>query len=342
MIVNTPSSSAVDLPPGLTTFIDQVQSIMETCATSESASEPDNHLKKIALYQLQNPGKKIRSKLIYSLSMSIDTGKLDKIALWAASNELMHEATLIHDDIQDDDSVRRGQATLWKKFGVAQAINAGDFLLLLSVKPLIKLGAIEFIKLHNQTSFQLARGQAQEILQKESKLNLEDDFYVNCIENKTAALFSSLAKGVSQIHELSELKTKQIGEIFLKLGCIFQMQDDIVDLYGNKGRKSYGCDIKEGKISFLIHTHLLHHPEDKKVIFDLLSKPYNETTQEEIENLKTLFTQKKTLDSCVDHLKKEITALKRFAYETETFKDKKEVIDQFIFSVVNPIAHVFK
>lgn len=335
--VLTPHNETTHLPPGQEAFINHVQSIMEACVNSES----EGRLKEIALYQIQNPGKKLRSKLIYNLALNLGVDKIEEISLWAAANELMHEATLVHDDIQDDDEIRRGQASLWKVFGRAQAINAGDFLLLLSVKPLLSLNSMPLIELHNKTSFQLAMGQAQEIHQKESRLRIEDNFYLHCIERKTAALFSSLAQGVGKIYGLNDSSIRQIGEVFLKLGCIFQMQDDILDLFGDKGRKTCGCDIKEGKVSFLIHTHLLHHDEDRTQILDLLAKDYGKTTQKEIEDVKRLFIEKRTLDLCVDNLKKEILALKNYARNTSVFKDRDQAVSHFIDSIVKPISHLF-
>ena len=323
-------------PPGQEAFLNRVQSIMETCINSET----EGPLNEIALYQIQNPGKKLRSKLIYNLALTLGAKKLEQIGLWAAANELIHEASLIHDDIQDDDEMRRGEPSLWKTYGVAQAINAGDFLLLLSIKPLLNLNSMELIELHNKTSFQLALGQAQEIYQKESHSKVKDNFYICCIERKTASLFSSLAQGVGKIYGLTPLSIGQIGQVFLKLGCIFQMQDDILDLFGNKGRKAFGCDIKEGKVSFLIHTHLMHHSEDRERILDLLSKDHDKTTQKEIENIKSLFIKKRTLDLCVDNLNKEIMDLKSFSKSTEVFKDKDVAIDQFIDSIIKPISHV--
>lgn len=329
------SQNTISLKPGLKAFLDQVQSLIET----KIRSNTEGKLQEMALYQAQNPGKKLRSQLIYHLANSLGAEDFSKIGLWAASNELMHEATLIHDDIQDQDHIRRGQDSLWKKFGLAQAINVGDFLLLLSLKPLTQIGHIKLIEEQINTSFKLALGQAEEISQKETT-NLQDHFYINCIEKKTASLFSNLAIGVCEILNLSDLNKAEMSEVFLKLGCIFQMQDDILDLYGDKGRKSCGCDIKEGKISFLIHTHILHNPEDRQFLNNLLSKEYNETTQEEVENLKDIFLKKKTLEFCVETLKLEILALKSFLERTNTFKKYNLAIDSYIEIITKPIKHL--
>jgi geranylgeranyl diphosphate synthase type I len=333
---HTTTTEMPNLAPGQETFLSGVQAIMEELVKNEA----EGPLKDLALYQIQNPGKKLRSKLIYNLALTLGTDKLEEISLWAAANELIHEATLIHDDIQDDDETRRGKPALWKVCGAAQAINAGDFLLLLSIKPLLKLGSLDLIELHNKTSFQLAVGQAHEIHQKDSGLMAENSFYIHCIEKKTASLFSSLAQGVGKIYGLDELSVKQLGEVFLKLGCIFQMQDDILDLYGDKGRDVCGCDIKEGKMSFLIHTHFIHHPEDRISILNLLAKEYEKTSQKDIESLKLMLIEKRTLELCLDNLRKEIQALKTFAKSTNPFQNKIESINQFVSYIVKPIEHL--
>lgn len=323
------------LQTSLKDFTDKVQSLMLAFAKSES----QGLLKESSLYQLENPGKKLRSKLIFQLASNLQVLDFDSLALWSSANELIHEASLIHDDVQDHDRTRRNQDSLWMKYGPAQAINTGDFLLLLSLKPLLELGEFKLINLHTKTSYKLAQGQSEEIEQKES-FSLHTNFYSECIEKKTAALFSSLALGVCHLTNLDDEETQQVGEIFLKLGCIFQMQDDILDLYGDKGRKSCGCDIKEGKISFLIHTHLLHHPEDKNFLSNLLSKDYQETTSEEIENLKELFVKKKTLDLCLSTLKSEIKALGSYALRASVCQKHNLNLNNFIQMVTQPIENL--
>ena len=83
--------------------------------------------KEIIYYHLNSFGKKIRSLLTLYIYKCFDN-KLENVFPFAASVELLHNATLIHDDIQDNDATRRGTVSLWKKYSVNQAINAGDFL----------------------------------------------------------------------------------------------------------------------------------------------------------------------------------------------------------------------
>ena len=85
-------------------------------------------MNQMAQYHLDSGGKCLRGRLALAEGSSLDLADEDAMK-WAMTCELLHNATLIHDDIQDNDPIRRGQPSLWKKYGVAQAINAGDFLI---------------------------------------------------------------------------------------------------------------------------------------------------------------------------------------------------------------------
>ena len=90
--------------------------------------------------------------------------------------------------------------------------------------------------------------------------------------------------------------------IYQIFGLIFQLQDDIIDLYGNKGRQRVGCDIEEGKISFLIAMHMRFYPEDGDQVRQILQKSRDETDIFDIQWMKERFATKGTLQRCLDHL----------------------------------------
>ncbi len=321
-------------------FLNRVQNSLISYVEQKS----EHLMLESSLYQLNNPGKKMRSLMIFELSKSLLDSKYtdyeDKLVKWAAANELIHEATLIHDDIQDQDSVRRNKPALWKKYGLAQSLNTGDFLLLLSLLPIQEIKDPRLVSLHTEMSFKLAQGQSEEIEQKNKELNIKNGFYKNCIAKKTGALFSSLAVGVGVLLNMSEMELLELSSVFLTLGCIFQMQDDVIDLFGKKGRQSFGCDIKEGKISFLIHTHLLHCPEDNSYLNTLLKKDCTQIKESEIDDLKSIFIQKQTLKRALKAINSEIEGLTSYCKKTTSFRSRSESVDKFIKLLTQPLEHI--
>ena len=270
-------------------------------------------------------GKMFRPIMILSLAETLDLDARN-VQPWAEACEILHNATLIHDDIQDGDEVRRGRPSLWKIFGKSQALNTGDYLLMTAPLAMIrshwcdekvrKLLDIFF----NMSRF-IAEGQAKEI-ELNSLKNLENLMkkYELCIAHKTSILFSKSAQGVAILASRSVHEIVEIENVFFELGHVFQIQDDILDLYGNKNRGEVGCDLKEGKVSYLIANHLSHFPNDVKIIKDILHKKRDETTSENIEFIKQLFEEKGTLKLCITLLEKRVSKIKSNVFVKENKK----------------------
>lgn len=257
----------------------------------------------------ENPGKMIRPSLVYNLGL-LQTVNFDHLAAWATTCELLHNATIIHDDLQDRDIFRRGQVSLWAKYGEKQAINAGDFLLLAALQPVLDSDIDELRKNKLLLNFshmacKIVNGQNLEfeLNQISSTFGLYEN-YLRCISLKTAALFADLARGVNIIMPEPFASDQFVGELFSKIGNLYQMFDDVIDLYGNKQRDAKGCDIKEGKISFLFATHMQRHPEDFNLIMPILRKPRTQTTPDNIDYVKGLYQQRGTVDKCLEEIRK--------------------------------------
>ncbi len=133
-----------------------------------------------------------------------------------------------------------------------------------------------------------------QLMRLDPKLQLRKE-YLRCISLKTGALFSCLAEGVAIIAGLDELSLRKISAFFEDLGVLFQMQDDVLDLYGNKGRDEKGCDIKEGKLSLLALCHLENPKADPTTMARVLLKDREETSQQDIELLISEFKETGTL-----------------------------------------------
>ena len=233
----------------------------------------------LAAEQLATGGKRLRARLGLAAAEALGASPDDAVA-WAAAVELLHNATLVHDDIQDGDRVRRGQPTLWARHGVPQAINAGDLLLML---PLVALGPVEATA-RGELSFALAehalrtvRGQAAE-LELLAARRLDWASYLEATEGKTGALLGLPVYGAARLAGVGHATAVRLAAPFVKLGVLFQLQDDVLDLYADKGRGLPGSDLYEGKVSALVVEHLARRPEDRAALVRLLETPRAQTS----------------------------------------------------------------
>ena len=332
--------SSINLRPDINSdnFLDEV------CAQTELiiARNSQGPLQVMALKHFETKGKMLRPMFIKELALSLDIN-LSDVLDWAISCEILHNATLVHDDLQDGDEVRRGMPTLWKIYGAEQAINVGDFLLMIAPQPII-LGPNnikeKLLHLFTRMSAGVVAGQVNEIeLNKNFQLDNLMNQYQHCISGKTSTLFSGLALGVALIAEESKSTSQEIESIFFQLGHIFQMQDDILDLYGNKMRGELGCDIREGKISYLVVTHLENNPEDFDHIQEVLQKSRSLTTDKDVFEIQNLFDEKKTLSLAIASLKHRVDYLLGNKYLLENPLLKKLIVT-FVDKILKPIDHI--
>ena len=299
-------------------------------------------LKEMTLKHFETKGKMLRPLFISELAKALKIYN-SNVVDWAVACEILHNATLIHDDLQDGDEVRRGAPTIWKRFGNEQAINIGDFLLVIAPNSLLNNSEINahLLKLYTQMSSRIVCGQVSEF--EFNKLDRSDilyfEKYLSCISGKTSTLFSGLALGVGLIASADDFTLSSLEEVFFSLGHLFQMQDDILDLFGDKERLEQGCDIKEGKFSFLVAKHLDNHPEDFQYLKNILLKSRKATTLEDIKNVKNLFQEKETLNKCVLEVHYRIGEVLKHQYlsDNELFKT---LVKELISRVMTPISHI--
>jgi geranylgeranyl pyrophosphate synthase len=257
-------------------------------------------MKEMFAYHFSSGGKRLRPILAFLAADAYASRKgLDKdhlfqlCAPFALAVELIHNATLIHDDIQDGDIVRRGQPTLWKKYSVAQAINCGDawfFSPLLMVQEIQVSETVKLAlqKLLQQKTLAVIEGQSQEFSLKDKFQNGSDvsiSQYLQMVEGKTSALFSMPLLGGATIAGASELEKRALEQSALHLGHAFQIQDDLLDLWGDKGREQVGSDIAEGKLSYplvLLFSSLAKGNSERLKLEQIVRAPREETSQDQI------------------------------------------------------------
>jgi geranylgeranyl diphosphate synthase type I len=184
----------------------------------------------------------------------------------AAAVELIHNFSLVHDDIEDNSPRRRGRPTIWKKWGVPMAINAGDALFVIANQATMDLiqfhpaptVALVAAILHD-TCLDLTRGQYLDMaFEERNDLNMGD--YWPMIGGKTAALLSACCRIGATLAGASEVRQEAYGVFGYNLGLAFQVRDDILGIWGDEARtgKSTASDLVEGKNSLPILYGLMH------------------------------------------------------------------------------------
>lgn len=201
-------------------------------------------------------GKRIRPLLTLLVNASVG-GRWRDAAPAAAALELVHNFSLVHDDIQDNSPTRRGRATLWKKVGAPLAINAGDALFTIagqatldlarSFEPATVLAAAGILQ---QACLDLTKGQFLDLYHQGAR-HLSITGYWQMIDGKTAALIAACTHIGALLGGASPAKSQQYRRFGQLLGLAFQVQDDILGIWGEEARtgKSAASDLVEGKLS---------------------------------------------------------------------------------------------
>lgn len=219
----------------------------------------------IARYIIRQKGKKVRPLLVL-LSAKI-CGDINTSSYRAATLvEILHTATLVHDDVVDDADTRRGLASINAVWKNKVAVLMGDYLL--SRGLLLSLENKDYFFLHS-TSNAVKRMSEGELLQiqKSRQLDMDETTYLQIISDKTASLFATCAEiGAASVTEDPE-KRELMREYGANIGMAFQIQDDLLDYLGRKSiiGKPTGIDIKEKKLTLpLIHALREAPPKDAR------------------------------------------------------------------------------
>ena len=210
-------------------------------------------IKKMSDYHLTSGGKRIRALLTMGsakLGGYLD-GKRD-INL-AACVELIHSATLLHDDVIDESEVRRGNKTTNAIWGNQSSILVGDYLLSRCFEMMVDDGDQEILKLLSSTSSKIAQGEVLQ-LQHKGEADLLEENYIKIINLKTAALFAAATKVGSCISNMDKKKKDALESYGKNLGLAFQIADDALDYFSKEKifGKQIGKDFFEGKVTLPI------------------------------------------------------------------------------------------
>ncbi len=219
-------------------------------------------VQKMTKYHLKTGGKRLRALLTLQCAKICEYQKGLRDVNLAACVELIHAATLMHDDVIDSADIRRGKKTLNTIWGNHSSILVGDYLLSKCFEMMVEDGNLELLKLLATTSSEIAQGEVLQ-LQHNKEIDILEETYLNIISSKTASLFAAATKVGAIIGE-KDFKYKNALEFYGKnLGLTFQIADDTLDynselkLFG----KNIGNDFYEGKVT--LPVILLYQKVDK-------------------------------------------------------------------------------
>lgn len=198
----------------------------------------------------QSTGKRLRPVLCL-LACEAAGGEAERALPFASAVELVHNFSLVHDDVQDGDRLRHGRDTVWAVWGEPQAINAGDALLALarlSLTEVTETSVIAASRLLDERTLEMVEGQVMDIA-FEGETDVSLDAYLAMISRKTGALFdASLALGALAAGASAEI-VAALGRCGRQLGLAFQVRDDMLGIWGDVDRtgKPVAADIRRHK-----------------------------------------------------------------------------------------------
>lgn len=281
-----------------------------------SMSEPVNYI-------LLNKGKRLRPILCLIAAETFGT-EIEKAVEVAVAFEMLHNFTLVHDDIMDNDDFRRGKQTVHRKWNLSVAILTGDALIglahnALTFAPQEKIS--ELVRMMNETNLALCEGQ-----------NLDKDFenrndvtiseYLEMITLKTAKLLSVCAKAGALISDASQEELEAVEDFGLQLGLAFQIQDDLLDIIAELELlgKDTGSDLSEGKKSFP-YLHAVETLKGQKLEKFLSLTGKGEISKKQLKIVTNLLEENGTIQAC----QKEIDSHFRKAQECLNSLKKRDI-----------------
>lgn len=215
---------------------------------------------------LFSSSKRIRSGLIFLLSRALTSEVKNHQLKIASATELIHNATLIHDDIIDDSSLRRGNTTINNEFDCKLAVIAGDFLLSLALNQLQLTQNPKATMIFTESLKQVCQGEIKQFFGKNQLISIEE--YIEKSKNKTAMLFKAALTASLE----NETYLDKVGAFAVNFGIAFQIRDDLINVINIDNSKPFQDDIKNGiytaPLIYLAqnNSNILHNSLEKIIL----------------------------------------------------------------------------
>lgn len=244
------------------TFLSPVQADLFAVEAKMRSQADGNHPDLILALDLlvSAGGKRIRPALTL-LTGKMLQGNLDELITLASAIELLHTATLVHDDLIDGALLRRGVPTLNAQWTPAATVLTGDFLFARAAKLAADTNSVPVMKLFANTLAVIVNGEITQMFA--SRCSIQRDDYYQRIYAKTASLFETAAKSAAMLSGADEKTTETMRAYGFEIGMAFQIVDDILDFTGDQATvgKPIGSDLRQGLITLPALQYIETHPE---------------------------------------------------------------------------------
>ncbi len=267
----------------------------------------------IARYLIDAGGKRLRPML--TIASSTLFGRVNGSEVnFAAAVEFLHNATLLHDDVVDESSMRRGRAAARMKWGNQASVLVGDFLLGQAFMMMVETGSIPALEVISKAATVIAEGEVVQ-LSKTRDLSATADDYNEVIRAKTAMLFEAATEVGAMAGGADAMGRRAMRDYGRELGYAFQLVDDVLDYRGEAGTlgKNTGDDLREGKMTLPIISALgVANPSERELILSALGNPSTGATETTavIAVLDRHGTLDRTLEQANAHARRAREALK--------------------------------
>ena len=290
-------------------------------------------VQKMTDYHMKTGGKRLRALLTLGTAKLCGYTKGSRDVNLAACVELIHSATLMHDDVIDEGVVRRGKETLNKVWNNHSSVLVGDYLLSRCFEMMVEDGNIEVLKLLSSTSSKIAQGEVLQ-LQHKGEVDMLEETYLKIISAKTAELFAAATK-VGAILSNSNKKEKDALEFYGRnLGLTFQIADDTLDynaelkLFGKK----IGQDFFEGKITLpIILLYQKLEIEEKNNLINMFSKDTRD--KDDLDKTIASINKHKIINECYQKAQHYINLASNSLSVFEDTKEKEVLKNLTTFSL---------
>lgn len=267
-------------------------------------------------YLMQLGGKRMRPVLVLMACEAM--GEDPSSALGAATAvEFFHNFTLLHDDIMDEASLRRGQPTVHQKWDVNTGILSGDALLVIAYQQLDTYENSLFsqlTKLLSQTARLVCEGQQYDV-DFETRTDVRLEAYIQMIQLKTAVLLGCALRMGALVGHATQAAADCLYAFGVNLGIAFQLQDDLLDAFGDPKTfgKKIGGDIIENKKTILYHLTMMHASGNEKLEFEQLMRSTTTNEDQKIQAVKAIYesidVRRRTTEAVTTYTKKALDAL---------------------------------
>ena len=243
------------------------------------------------IYTLYQKGKRLRPMLCL-LACDLFDGNIEDALYPALALETFHNSTLIHDDIMDQASIRRGMPTVYKKWNTNAAILSGDAMLPLAFAFVMRTpNAIGAVKLLNQVHREVCEGQQYD-MNFETREDVTIAEYLEMIRLKTAVLLATSIRMGALVAGASEEDQKRLYDFGIAIGMAFQLQDDVLDCYADEavfGKKTGGDIVENKKTLMVLKSMELASSEDREALRSLFSPSLSMDPDVKIRSVKAIY-----------------------------------------------------